>query len=331
MFNTVKNVVVTGAAGQIAYNLLFRIASGEMLGKDQPISLFLHDIESQCNTTLKGVVMELEDGGYPLVRNINVSSDPYEAFKQVNYAILVGAKPRGPGMERKDLLQENASIFKTQGEALNKVASKDVIVFVVGNPCNTNCLIAMHNAPNIPRENFHAMTRLDQNRASFQLAKKANVALSDIKNVTIWGNHSSSLVPDFENAKISKSSLSETITDHSWLKTDFFKAIQQRGSEIIKARGKSSAASASQAIIDAIKDLITPTEEGRWFSSAICSDNNPYGIQEGLIFSFPCICNQKNQVEIVNNLSFSPFIEEKIRASEKELLEEKEMVKDLIN
>jgi len=330
MKQEIKKVAVTGGAGQISYNLLFRIAHGDLLGFDQPISLYIHDLPEQCESVLKGVVMELEDGNYPLLHEVVFSSDLHKVFSKANYAILIGSKPRGPGMERKDLLLENGVIFQKQGKVLNEVAEKDVLVFVVGNPCNTNCLIAMSNAPNIPRKNFHAMTRLDQNRACFQLAKKAEVHLSEIENITIWGNHSSTQVPDFLNAKIAKQPLTAKIKDKNWLENDFLKIIQQRGAEIIKVRGKSSAASASQAIIDAVKDLVTPTKKGKWFSSAICSDNNSYGIEQDLIFSFPCVCNIKKEVKIVENLNVDDFLGNKLKLSEKELLEEKAIIKHLL-
>lgn len=330
MTKDIKKVAVTGGGGQISYNLLFRIAHGDLLGFDQPLSLYIHDLPEQCETVLKGVVMELEDGNYPLLHEVVYSSDIQKVFNNVNYAILIGSKPRGPGMERKDLLLENGEIFQKQGKVLNEVAAKDVLVFVVGNPCNTNCLIAMSNAPSIPKENFHAMTRLDQNRAYFQLAKKAGVSLTEIENITIWGNHSSTQVPDYLNAKIGSEPLICRLKDKIWLENDFFKIIQQRGSEIIKVRGKSSAASASQAIIDAIKDLITPTKKGKWFSSAICSDKNSYGIGRGLIFSFPCVCNGKKEVKIVDSLTISDFLRDKIKISEKELLEEKAVIQHLL-
>lgn len=330
MTKETKKIAVTGGGGQISYNLLFRIAHGDLLGFDQPISLHIHDLPEQCDSVLKGVVMELEDGNYPLLHEVVYSSDLYKVFDRVNYAILIGSKPRGPGMERKDLLLENGGIFQKQGKVLNEVAAKDVLVFVVGNPCNTNCLIAMSNAPAIAKENFHAMTRLDQNRAFFQVAKKAGVKLSDIENITIWGNHSSTQVPDFLNAKILDRPLIDIVKDKQWLENEFYKIIQQRGAEIIKVRGKSSAASASQAVIDAIKDLTTPTKKGKWFSSAISSDKNPYGIKEGLIFSFPCICNRKKEIKIVDNLIIDEFMKEKIKLTEKELLEEREVVKHLL-
>jgi malate dehydrogenase len=326
----VIKVAVTGGGGQIAYNLLFRIAAGELLGQDQPLFLAIHDLPEQIETNLKGVLMELEDGLYPLLQKVVCSSNLHEIFNEADLVILLGSKPRGPGMERRDLLHGNGTIFQLQGKVLNEVALKETLVFVVGNPCNTNCLIAMSNAPNIPRKNFHAMTRLDQNRALFQLAKKAHVPLQEVKNVTIWGNHSSTQVADFLNANISGVSLTDKITDIEWLKNDFLKIIQQRGAEIIKARGKSSAASAAQAIIDAIKDLMKKSESDKWFSSAICTDNNPYGIKEGLIFSFPCQSDGLGKIKIVSDLSLDNFLKEKIIISEKELIEERELIKHLL-
>ena len=240
-----KRILVTGACGQIAYSLIFRIAAGEMLGKDTPIALHLLDIEP-LKEILEGVVWELEDSCYPLLKEIKFGFDPYEVFKDIDIAILVGAKPRGPGMERKDLLIDNAKIFAQQGKALNEVANKDVKVLVVGNPCNTNALIAMKNAPDIPKENFFAMTRLDQNRAKYQLAKKAKVQIENIKNLAIWGNHSTTQVPDFTNVLINDKNLYNFIEDIDWLKTSFIKLIQERGSNIIIKRKKSSAASAAR-------------------------------------------------------------------------------------
>lgn len=326
----IKRVAVTGGSGQIAYSLLFRIANGDLLGFDQPLELAIHDLEEPCTTILPGIVMELEDSHFPLLKNVIISSDPKKIFKGASYALLIGSKPRGPGMERRDLILDNGSIFKEQGRALNEVAGEDILIFVVGNPCNTNCLIAMHNAKDIPKERFHAMTRLDQNRATFQLAKRAKVSINDIKNVTIWGNHSSSLVPDFINATINGFPVFDLISDQKWLENDFFVSTQQRGATIIQARGRSSAASAAAAIIDAIKDLIVPTKKGRWFSSAICSDNNPYKITEDLIFSFPCICKERGVYQIVEDLTLDNFLKEKIKLSERELIAEKEMVLQLL-
>ncbi len=317
-------VAVTGGAGQIAYSLLFRIAAGELFGRDQPLELRILEIPEAVQV-LEGVKMELDDCAFPLLKEIRVGSDPLELFKDVQYAILVGAKPRGPGMERAELLNENAKIFVAQGAALNKVADRNVKVFVVGNPCNTNCLIALSNAPDLPKENFYAMTRLDENRAIAQLAQRAKVSVQDVTCMTIWGNHSATQVPDFLNAKISGKSVLDVIKDKAWLEGDFISTIQKRGAAIIAARGKSSAASAANAVIDSIRDLIFPTPAGNWFSVAKISDGNPYGIQEGLIFSFPCRLGANGKCEIVPNLTLDTFLKGKIAATEKELLEEKEL------
>jgi malate dehydrogenase len=325
----IKRVAVTGGAGQIAYSLLFRIATGEMLGADQPISLHILEVPEVLKA-LQGVKMELEDCAFPLLKEIHIGSDPKEIFDGADYALLVGAKPRGPGMERSDLLRDNGKIFIEQGKALNAVASRDVIVLVVGNPCNTNCLIAMANAPKLPRENFHAMMRLDQNRAVAQLSQKAHVDVASVTNIVVWGNHSATQVPDFVNGKINRKPIPEVINDKKWLEQDFFSIVQKRGAAIIAERGKSSAASAASAAIDAIKALVKPTAKGEWFSSAVCSDRNPYGIQPGLIFSFPCRSLGEGKYEIVSDLQLNAFLKEKIRFTKQELLEEKQMVQNLI-
>lgn len=329
MVKPIKRIAVTGGAGQIAYNLLFRIATGEMLGFDQPIALHILELPEVLKP-LEGVAMELDDCAFPLLREIKVGSDPKDVFKDVHYALLVGAKPRGPGMERGDLLSENGKIFVKQGQALNDVADEHVKVFVVGNPCNTNCLIAMSNAPRIPRKNFHAMTRLDQNRAAIHLAKKANVEVSQVTNMTIWGNHSSTQVPDFYNAKIAGKPVTEVVKDIKWLEEEFISSVQKRGAAVIAARGKSSAASAASAAIDAVRSLVTPTAPGQWFSSGVCSDGNPYGIEENLIFSFPCRSNGKGEYEIVKNVPWNDFLTKKIKLSEKELIEERELVYNML-
>lgn len=321
----VKHVAVTGGAGQIAYSLLFRIATGEMLGPDQPIALHILELP-EAMAALEGVRMELEDCAFPLLKEIIIGSQPHELFQGIHYALLVGAKPRGPGMERGDLLRDNGKIFIEQGKALNDVADRDVKVLVVGNPCNTNCLIAMSNAPRIPRKNFHAMMRLDQNRAVAQLARKANVDTTDVKNMIIWGNHSATQVPDFFNACIKGQPVPKVIPDTAWLEGEFLTTVQKRGAAIIAARGKSSAASAASAAIDAIKALTTPTPEGEWFSSGICSDGNPYGIQENLIFGFPCRSSGHGDCEIVKDLPLNEFLKSRLQATEKELLEERQLV-----
>lgn len=325
MGKPMKRVAVTGGAGQIAYSLLFRIANGDMLGKDQPIALHILEIPEALEA-LEGVRMELNDCAFPLLKEVHIGSDPMEIFKGADYALLVGAKPRGPGMERGDLLNENGKIFIGQGKALNAVASRDVKVLVVGNPCNTNCLIAMENAPDLPRENFHAMTRLDQNRGSSMLAAKAGVDVTDVARFTIWGNHSSTQVPDFFNATIHGKPVPKAISEEAWLRDTFTEMVRKRGGAIIAARGKSSAASAANAALDAMRALVAPTPEGTWFSSGVCSDGNPYGIEEGLIFSFPCRSKGDGSYEIVKNVPWNAYLEGKIRESEEELIEERAVV-----
>jgi len=329
MSNGVLRVAVTGGAGQINYNLLFRIGSGEFFGKQQKVALHILEIPEGMEA-LKGVEMELNDCAFPTLKEIVIGSDPNVVFADVDVAILVGAKPRGPGMERKDLLQENGKIFVTQGKALSDVAKKDALVFVVGNPCNTNCLICMHNAPNIPNENFHAMTRLDENRARYQLAHKAGVSLSDVENVVIWGNHSATQVPDIENVRIKGKPVKEVITDHAWLQGEFMETVQKRGAAIIKARGKSSAASAANAALEGIQAIRGIEGEGEFFSNCFLSDGNPYGIEPGLIFSFPCRSIGGNRVEIIEGLKWDDFMQMKMKDTEKELMEERDLVKDLL-
>lgn len=329
MMKPLKRVAVTGGAGQIAYNLLFRIANGDMLGKDQPVALHILELPVAIEG-LKGVVMELLDSAFPLLQEVKIGSDPFELFGDIDYALLVGAKPRGPGMERGDLLKENGKIFVNQGQALNASANPNVKVLVVGNPCNTNCLICMNNAPKIPRKNFHAMTRLDQNRAAAQLAIKAHVPVSQVTNVTIWGNHSATQVPDFYHARIKGAAATKVITDRNWLENEFIKIVQQRGAEVIKARGKSSAASAANAAIDAMSSVVFPTVEGQWFSSGVCSDGNSYGIEQDLIFSFPCRADGRGEYEIFNDLLWNDFLIERIKKSEKELLEERDLVMEMM-
>ena len=326
----VKRVAVTGGAGQIAYSLLFRIASGDLLGNDQPIELSILDLPKAVEE-LKGVVMELHDCCFPLLRGVKVSGDPNEAFEGADVILLVGAKPRGPGMERKDLLADNGKIFVDQGKAINSVAKKSVQVLVVGNPCNTNCLICMHHAPDIPKKQFSAMTRLDQNRAIFLLAAQAHVDISEVQRVCIWGNHSATQVPDFVNAMISGQPLDKVLSARGWLENDFIKQVQQRGSAVIKARGKSSAASAANAAIGAVVSLQKETPQGHFFSAGVISDGNPYGIQEGIVFSFPCISHGEGNWEIVPHLDWDGFLEEKIRQTEKELVEERDLVRHLLS
>ncbi len=330
MARPIKHVAVTGGAGQIAYSLLFRIANGDLLGPDQPIALHILEVPEAVKA-LEGVQMELEDSAFPLLKEIKIGSDPKKIFKDADYAILVGAKPRSPGMERKDLLFDNGKIFVEQGKALNEVASKDVKVLVVGNPCNTNCLITMHYAPKIPKKNFHAMTRLDQNRAQGLLARKAGTELKDVSHVVIWGNHSTTQVPDTENTKIKQETVDTHIKDKDWLDGEFITTVQKRGAAVLNLRGKSSAASAANAIIDAVKAMINPTPEGDVYSSGVLSDGNPYGIKEGLIFSFPLRNKGNGDWEIVKGLKLSEELKKKIALTEKELLEERELVKDLLS
>jgi malate dehydrogenase len=320
-------VAVTGAAGQIGYSLLFRIASGSMFGPDQPVILHLIEIEPALGA-LQGVVMELDDCAFPLLKGIVATSSLDEGFKNVNWALLVGSVPRKQGMERKDLLGINGRIFIGQGQAIQKNASKDVRILVVGNPCNTNCLIAMRNAGDVPKDRWHAMTRLDENRAKSQLAQKAGVEVTSVSNVAIWGNHSSTQYPDFYNARINGKAAPEVIQDEAWLKTQFIATVQQRGAAIIKARGASSAASAANAIVDTVRSIVTPTTAGDWHSVAVCSDGS-YGVEAGIITSFPIRSNGSN-LEIVQGLSINDFSREKITATVNELKEEKSLVSDLL-
>jgi malate dehydrogenase len=318
---------VTGAAGQIGYSLLFRIASGSMFGPNQPVILHLIEIEPAL-PTLNGVVMELEDCAFPLLKGIVPTASLDEGFKGVNWALLVGSVPRKQGMERKDLLGINGKIFIGQGQAIQKNAASDVRIHVVGNPCNTNSLIAMNNATDIPKSRFFAMTRLDENRAKSQLAKKAGVDTTAVTNMAIWGNHSATQYPDFYNAKINGKPVTEVITDTAWLQNDFIATVQQRGAAIIKARGASSAASAANAVVDSVKSIVTPTAPGDWASVCLASDGS-YGIEKGLICSFPVRSNGQT-LEIVQGVPINDFSRAKIDATVKELQEEKALVADLL-
>ena len=324
MVKSLIRVAVTGGAGQIAYSLLFRIASGEMFGQDQPIALNILEL-AVAFKGLEGVKMELEDCAFPLLKEINIGTDPIKIFQSIDFALLIGASPRGVGMERSDLLKENGKIFIEQGKALDISAKKSVKVLVVGNPCNTNCLIAMKNAKTIPQENFFSMTRLDQNRGVAQLAMKGNVSIDAIKKFTIWGNHSSTQVPDFFHGNIKGQSIEEAIKDSDWLHKDFIEIVQKRGAAIISARGKSSAASAASAIIDTIKSLIHKTAKDEAFSIGIYSANNPYDIDEDLIFSFPCRSLGDCKIEIIKDLKCPEFLKKKIKESELELIEERSL------
>jgi malate dehydrogenase len=320
-------VAVTGAAGQIGYSLLFRIASGSMLGPDQPVELYLIEIPPVL-PALEGVVMELEDCAFPLLQRIMPTADLAEGFRGVNWALLVGSVPRKQGMERKDLLGINGKIFTGQGQAIAKNAASDVRVLVVGNPCNTNCLIAMNNAQDVPSDRWFAMTRLDENRAKAQLASKAGSHNSRVTNVTIWGNHSSTQYPDFYNARIEGKPATEVIKDEAWFKETFISTVQQRGAAIIKARGASSAASAANAAVDTVRTLVTPTPAGDWYSVAICSDGS-YGVEKGLISSFPIRTSSSRQ-EIVPGVPINDFSRQKIDLSVKELAEERSLVSELL-
>ncbi|MGO3105993.1 malate dehydrogenase [Psychrobacter celer] len=320
-------VAVTGAAGNISYAMLFRIASGEMLGKDQPVILQLLEITPALDA-LKGVVMELEDCAFPLLAGIVQTDDANVAFKDADYALLVGARPRGPGMERKDLLEANAAIFSAQGKALNEVASRDVKVLVVGNPANTNALIAQRNAPDLDPRNFTAMTRLDHNRAMAQLAEKTDSTVNDIKNMTIWGNHSSTQYPDLTAATVNGKPALELV-DRDWYENTYIPEVQQRGAAIIKARGASSAASAANAAIAHMRTWALGTDENDWVSMGVYS-NGEYGIAEGLIYSFPCTC-ANGDWSIVDGVDVSSdFSKEKMAATEQELSEERDAVAHLL-
>ena len=325
--NSPIKVAITGAAGQIGYALVFRVASGAMFGPEQPVALHLIEIP-QGFEALKGVVMELDDCAFPLLKNVVATTDLDEGFRDVNWALLVGSVPRKAGMERKDLLGINGKIFIGQGQAIEKNAAKDVRILVIGNPCNTNCLIAMNNAKSIPRDRWFAMTRLDENRAKAQLAQKAGADVTEVTNMTIWGNHSATQYPDFYNAKIKGTSAAEAITDDAWLKETFIPAVQQRGAGIIKARGSSSAGSAANAIVDTVRSLTTDTKESDWHSVAVCSDGS-YGVEEGLICSFP-VRTRGGKWEIVRDVPLNEFGRAKTDASVAELKEEKSMVGELI-
>lgn len=319
-------VAVTGAAGQIGYALLFRIASGQMFGPETEVELQLLELEGAL-PALKGVGMELDDCAFPLLRNIVMTSDVNVAFKDANWVICVGSVPRKDGMERADLLKINGGVFTAQGQAIAKNAAPDVRVFVVGNPCNTNCLIAMNNAKGVPSDRFFAMTTLDENRAKSQLAQKAGVPVAHITNMTIWGNHSATQYPDFTNAKIGGKAASSVITDHDWLKGDFIKTVQQRGAAIIKARGASSAASAANAVVDGIRNLVTETPAGETFSMCLASKGQ-YGVDAGLIFSFPCRV-EKGTLKVIEGMNLDEFSKEKFKATLEELRGERDSVKSM--
>jgi malate dehydrogenase len=319
-------VAVTGGAGQIAYSLLFRIASGEMLGRDQPVYLQLLEITPALKA-LEGVVMELNDCAYPLLQDVIVSDDPNVAFRDADVAMLVGARPRGKGMERGDLLSENGKIFGPQGRALNEHASRGVKVLVIGNPANTNCLIAMKNAPDLDPRQFTAMMRLDHNRAISQVSEKTGAPVREIRKVTIWGNHSATQYPDLNHATIAGKPALEQL-DQTWVRQTFIPRVQKRGAEVIEARGLSSAASAAYAGLDHVRDWISGSAEGSWVSMGIASDGS-YGIPEGLIYGCPCVCRDGG-FEIVQGLDVDEFSRTRMDATRKELEEERDAVKDLL-
>jgi len=325
--NQPVHVAITGAAGQIGYALAFRVASGQLLGPNTPVVLHLIEIPPAIEA-LRGVVMELEDCAFPLLKGIVPTTDLKEGFTNVSWALLIGSVPRKQGMERSDLLGINGKIFIEQGKAIQQNAASDVRIHVVGNPCNTNCLIAMNNARDIPADRWFAMTRLDENRAKTQLAQKAGVDVTAVDRVTIWGNHSATQYPDFTNARINGKPATQTISHRAWLENDFIKTVQQRGAEIIKARGASSAGSAANAVIDSVVSLTTPTKGDDWNSVAVVSDGS-YGVPEGLICSFPTRCDGK-KIEIVQNVPLDDFSRGKFDLSVAELQEERELVKDLI-
>jgi malate dehydrogenase len=326
MSNNPVKVAVTGAAGQIGYAILFRIASGQLLGADTPVHLSLLEIPAAVKAA-EGTAMELDDCAFPLLAGVDIYDDPNQAFDGVNVALLVGARPRSKGMERADLLEANGGIFKPQGEALNAHAASDVKVLVVGNPANTNCLIAQSNAPDIPHQRFTAMMRLDHNRAIAQVANKTGAAVSDVVNMTIWGNHSASQYPDVFHAKVKGSPAAETIGDQSWIEDHFIPTVQKRGAAIIEARGASSAASAANAAIEHVHDWVRGTPEGDWVSMAIPSDGT-YGIEEGIFCGYPCTC-AGGEYTVVEGLELDEFSRSRIDASVAELADERESVKQL--
>jgi len=319
-------VAVTGAAGQIGYAILFRIASGQLLGPDTPVQLSLLEIPAAVKAA-EGTAMELDDCAFPLLAGIDIYDDPTAAFDGVNIALLIGARPRAKGMERSDLLEANGGIFKPQGKALNDHAASDVKVLVVGNPANTNCLIAQSNAPDIPAERFTAMTRLDHNRAIAQLAAKAGAAVKDVTKMTIWGNHSATQYPDIFHATVNGQNAAEVVNDHEWLESDFIPTVQKRGAAIIEARGASSAASAANAAVDHVHDWVLGTPDGNWVSMAIPSDGS-YDVQEGVISSFP-VTTSGGSIEVVQGLEINDFSRARIDATVSELVDERDAVRQL--
>jgi malate dehydrogenase len=320
-------VTVTGAAGAIGYALLFRVAAGQMLGPDTPVALRLLEIP-QAMGAVEGVIMELDDCAFPLLASVDAYDDPTAAFEGASVALLVGARPRSKGMERADLLEANGGIFKPQGEAINAGAADDVKVLVVGNPANTNALIAMNNAPDVPPERFNAMTRLDHNRAIAQLARRTGARVADIRRMTVWGNHSTTQYPDLFHAEVRGRNAAEVVDDQAWIEQEFIPTVAKRGAAIIEARGASSAASAANAAIDHVRDWVLGTPEGDWVSMSVPSDGS-YGVDEGLVSSFPCTCSG-GQWSIVGGLELDPFSRERIDASVAELREERDAVRGLL-
>ena len=323
--NTPVNVVITGAAGNIAYSAIFRIAAGQMLGENQPINLMLIDIEPAMNA-LNGVKFELEDCAFPLLNSITTTFNLNQGFEQCDYALLIGAKPRMKGMERKDLLKDNGKIFKPQGKAMNEVASKKIKVLVVGNPANTNALITMHNAPTIDPKQFTSMMRLDHDRSLAQVANKYNTNIKEVKKIIVWGNHSNTQVPDLSNAEVSGKNIKD-IMNEDWYKNDFITRIQNRGAEIIEARGSSSAASAANAAITHMRDWVSGNND--WLSIGQISNSNPFNISEDIMFSFPSICNE-GSYEMIKDIEMSEILNDYIKITEKELIQERDSVLDLL-
>lgn len=321
-------VAVTGAAGQIGYSLLFRLASGEVFGPDVKVHLNLLELPAAVKAA-EGTAMELDDCAFPTLGSVNCYGDADQGFDGVNWALMVGSMPRGPGMERADLIKANGPIFVGQGKALAKAAS-DLRAVIVGNPCNTNALIAMHNCKDVPAERFSAMTALDEGRAKAQLAQKAGCGVGDVKNLCVWGNHSTTMYPDFENATVGGVSAQESINDREWLETTFLSTVQKRGAAIIAARGKSSAASAASACLDHVKNFLGKTKEGEFFSAGVPSSGKHYGISKGLIFSFPISSNGDGTYKIVENVSVSDYAQQMLKVTEAELVKEREVIKDLL-
>lgn len=322
-------IAVTGAAGQVAYSLLFRLLSGEIFGTKQPIQLQLLEI-TPAMRALEGIILELEDCAFPLLHGIEATDNVMKAFKDVDWSLLIGSRPRGPGMQRADLIAINGPIFVEQGKAINAQAAEGVRILVVGNPCNTNCLVAAANAPDIPKERWFAMTRLDENRAKAQLANRSSRPVEEVSHLALWGNHSATQYPDFENARISGEAAITVIDDRNWLERDFQRITGERGASIIDARGLSSAASAANAIIDSLVSLTQTTVEDNWYSAAIYSDGNSYGITDGLFYSFPLRTDEAGAVSLVEGLRFSEYGWQRLKENENELLAERAAIQELL-